>query len=165
MPETDDNGDYAPLYSRRERMRIALMLAAIIAPILLISHFWLIPWISTYAEFANCYSYGNINGLQLLLKLAFVYLPLSFAIILILLTGRRCIRIIRARQDPLPGEKVLRPTRYRYGMAAMILPAMVILIVIVIICFAIWGSFQADRPGRGAVPCTPEQQLKMERSS
>ncbi|MFZ9038795.1 MAG: hypothetical protein ACO3DT_12125 [Gammaproteobacteria bacterium] len=164
MPDTGGNGEYAPLYSRKERIRIALMLAVIITPIALISHFWLIPRISAYAEFANCYSYGNMDGLQLLLKVAFVYLPLSFAIFLLLLLGRRCIRIIRARQDPLPGEKVLRPTRYRYGNAALILPAVVLLIVIVITCFAIWGSFQADRLGRMAVPCTPEQRIELEQS-
>ena len=164
MPDAGGNGEYAPLYSRKERIRIALMLAVILAPIALISHFWLIPWISAYAELANCYTYGDINGLQLLLRVAFVYLPLSFAIFLLLLLGRRCIRIIQARQDPLPGAKVLRPTRYRYGNTALILPAVVLLIVIVITCFAIWGSFQADRLGSTAMPCTPEQQIKLEQS-
>ena len=42
--------DYAPLYDRRERIRLALILAAIFAPLILLSHFWLIPWISDYAR-------------------------------------------------------------------------------------------------------------------
>ncbi len=38
------------------------------------------------------------------------------------------------------------------------------LLVIVITCFAIWGSFQADRLGRMALPCTPEQRIELEQS-
>lgn len=157
--------EYAPLYSRKERVRIALSLLAIITPLLLISHFWLIPAISAYAELANCYSYGDINGVHLLLYGVFVYLPLSFAIILLLLTGRRCMRVIRAGQDPLPGEKVSRPTKYRYGKAAMIMPALILFLVVVSLGFAIWGGFQVEKLTRIVAPCNEQQLIKLKQSS
>ena len=157
--------EYAPLYSRKERVRIALLLLAIMAPLLLIAHFWLIPAISAYTELTNCDSFGDVDGVHLLLYGVFVYLPLSFAIILLLLLGRRCMRVIRAGQDPLPGEKVLRPTKYRYGKAAMIVPALVPFLVVVTVGFSIWGSFQAEKLTRIVAPCSEPQLIKLKPSS
>ena len=37
---------YAPLYSKRERIRLALIMAAVFAPLILLAHFWLYPAIS-----------------------------------------------------------------------------------------------------------------------
>lgn len=154
--------EYAPLYSRKERIRIAVMLMLIVVPLLLVSQFWLIPGISDFTAVANCVFVGGVNGVQLLLYGVFVWMPLSFATLLLLLLGRRCIRIIRAGQDPLPGEKVLRPTKYRYGRAALLMPVLVLIIEIGMIGFATWGGFQAEKLGRTVLPCREMQPIRLE---
>jgi len=149
--------DFAPMYGKRERIRLALILAAILLPLVLITHFLVIPWITDYARYANCYQYGEYNGIELLLYGAFVAMPLSFALVLLLLLGPRSLRILRVLQDPLPGAKVLRRTRYLYGTRALLLPLMTLLLVLVMLAAAFWGSFQLDKLARYVVPCSEQQ--------
>jgi len=153
--------DYAPMAGKRERIRLALILAAVILPLALVSHWWLLPALTRYARFANCYIYGDHNGMELLIYGALVVFPLSFALILLLILGPRSLRIIRAGQDPLPGEKVLRKTRYRYGRAAMLLPAMTAILVLVCIGFSIWGGFQVDKLTGNIPPCSERQKTEL----
>ena len=89
----------------------------------------------------------------------FVFLPLSLALLIWILEGRRCIGIIRRGQNPLPEEKVLRKTRYKYGRAAMFQPIMLFLITAAIGGVSIWGGFQAEKFTRSIAPCS-EQQLQ-----
>ncbi len=56
--------DYAPLYNQRERIRLVLKLALFILPLYLLGQFWFIPWIEGYATYANCYRYGDYNGVE-----------------------------------------------------------------------------------------------------
>ena len=153
--------DYAPLYGKKERIRLALMMAAIILPLLLATHFWIIPWITNYVPYANCYQYGDYDGVELLLYAAFVGFPLLFALLLTLLLGPRSLRILRAGQDPLPGEKVLRRTRYRYGIRALPLPAVLAALLLVLLAMSLWGSFQVDKLARHVVPCSEQQKSEL----
>ena len=81
--------------------------------------------------------------------------------ILLLILGPRSLRIVRAGQDPLPGEKVLRKTKYRYGSAAMLIPAMTLFLVLVCIGFSIWGSFQVDALASNIPPCSEQQKSEL----
>lgn len=154
-------GNYAPLYSKQERIRLALLLVAIFLPLLLLSHFWIIPWITAYVPYANCYRYGDYNGVEVLLYAAFVAFPLAFALLLALLLGPRSLRILRAGQDPLPGEKVLRKTRYRHGSRALLLPAILLLLLLALLAMALWGSFQVDKLAHHVVPCSEQQKSEL----
>lgn len=153
--------NYAPQYGKKERIRLALMLAAIILPLLGLTHFWIIPWISEYVPYANCYQYGGYNGVELLLYAAFVAFPLAFALLLALLLGPRSLRILRAGQDPLPGEKVLRRTGYRYGLKALLLPVTLLVLLLALLGMSLWGSFQVDKLARHVVPCSEEQKSEL----
>ena len=150
--------DYAPLYSKRERIRLALILAAVFLPLLLFAHYCFIPWISAYVPNANCYQYGDHDGLELLIYGVFVAIPLFFALVLLLLLGPRSLRIVRTGQDPLPGEKVLRKTRYRYGIKALLVPLTLLIMLLALVGMSIWGSFQVDKLTSHIVPCS--EQLK-----
>ncbi|MCP4386958.1 MAG: hypothetical protein GY802_01570 [Gammaproteobacteria bacterium] len=99
---------FAPLYSTRERIHLVLKILAVVAPVYLLAQFWLFPWLQNYASFANCHRYGNINGVQLLMYGVFVFIPLSLALLIWLLESKRCLRILRIGQNPLP----LRPGCY-----------------------------------------------------
>ena len=152
-------GEFAPLYTTRERIRLVLKILAVAAPVYLLSQFWLFPWLQNYASFANCYIYGDITGAHLLMYGVFVFIPLSLALLIWLFEARRCLKILRVGQNPLPGEKVLRKTRYRYGRAAMIQPFVLFLAIAVLIGASVWGGFQAEKINRMVKPCS-DQQLK-----
>ncbi len=152
---------FAPLYSTRERIHLVLKILAVVAPVYLLAQFWLFPWLQNYASFANCHRYGNINGVQLLMYGVFVFIPLSLALLIWLLEGKRCLRILRIGQSPLPGEKVFRKTRYRYDRAAMIQPFVLLLAIAVLIATSVWGGFQAEKITRMIKPCSDQQLQQM----
>lgn len=135
--------DFAPLYSIRERISIAFKLLAVAAPVYLAGFYWLFPWLENYAQSANCDYLGGISGLQLLVYGIFVGIPLSMALLVWLIDGSRSIRVWRLGQTPLPGEKVLRKTRYRYGAAARLRPVAVFAVILSLIGAAVWGGSQA----------------------
>ncbi len=82
-----------------------------------------------------------------------------------LLFGPRSLRIIRAGQDPLPGEKVLRKTRYRYGKMAWLTPIFMFVFVVIFIGMAIWGAPQAEQISRDPAPCSEQQQRELNERS
>jgi Flp pilus assembly protein protease CpaA len=94
---------------------------------------------------------------QLLLYGVFVGAPLSCALVILLLEGRRSYKVIRIGQNPLPGEKVLRKTKYRYGVAARVQPAALFAIMALLVGVSIWGSFQAQKLSRNITPCNDNQ--------
>ena len=153
--------DYAPLYSKRERLLLILKLALVLGPIYLLSEYVFLPWLGNYASYANCYQYGDYNGVQLVMYGVFVGIPLSSALLVLGLYGPRCIRILRSGQDPPPGERVLRKTRYRRGKMALIGPVFLLLTLAAFGGIAVWGSFQAEKISRDPVPCRDEQKLEL----
>lgn len=157
--------DYAPLYSKAERLRLVLRMLLIFGPLFVLGQYWFVPWIGHYARFANCYDYGGINGVEVLMYGVFVGIPLSTALMLILLLGWRSIRILRSGQDPLPGEKVLRRTRYRYGKMALITPAGLVLMVLIFVGMAFWGAPQAEKISRDPPPCSDQQRHQLNQES
>jgi len=149
--------DFAPEYSKRERVTLILKLLVLCILLLLVTQFWLIDWLTAYVITANCQVYGNFNGMQLLLYGLFVGTPLSLALVLLLLEGRHSLRILKLGQNPLPGEKVLRRTRYKYGNAARVQPLVLFAIMLLLLGISIWGSSQAEKMSRFIPPCSDSQ--------
>ncbi|MDH3389958.1 MAG: hypothetical protein OEN02_18890 [Gammaproteobacteria bacterium] len=156
--------DHAPEYTRRERIVLAAKLGVALLLVYLLAQFWLLERISGYVEIANCLRYGDLNGMQLLLYGIFVISPLSLAALILALEGRRCIRVLRIGQNPLPGAKVLRKTRFKYGNAARVQPTLLFAVLLVLAGFALWGSFQVEKINRMIPPCSSEQLLELEKS-
>ncbi|MGB2337446.1 MAG: hypothetical protein ACPH5V_09050, partial [Alcanivorax sp.] len=114
--------EWAPQYSKAERIRLLLFHAAWALPLFLLTEFFFFPWFERYMETAHCHHYGSLNGLELVIYSLFIGLPLGLALVVLAIEGRHSLQILRLGQSPLPGEKVFRPTRYVYGNRARIKP-------------------------------------------
>ena len=144
---------YAPEYTKSERIRIALKLLAWTLPIFLGAKVWFFDWLAEFAKNANCYNYANINGVHFVFYGLFVFMPLSLAIVLFLVEGRRSIKVLKLGQNPLPNEKVFRPTKYKYGAAAKVQPLLLIFIIMFLTGLSVWGGFQAHKLTKAIKPC------------
>jgi hypothetical protein len=154
---------FAPEYSKRERILMVVKAIAVVLPIYLLAQFWFIDWLGVYAATAHCRQYGNINGMQLLLYGLFVFMPLSFVLLIGLLEGKRAIRVLRLGQNPLPGEKVLGRRKYRYGNAARIQPIGLLTVLVILVGISIWGYFHAEKISRMIPDCSEEARQELAR--
>lgn len=154
-------GEFAPLYSTRERIAIVAKILAVAAPVYVAGFYWIFPWLRRYAQTASCDRFGAFNGLELLLYGLFVGMPLSMAVLVWLIEGRRSLRVWRLGQSPLPGEKVLRKTRYRFGTAARIRPLATFVIVALLAGIAIRGGIEARDLARQIGPCAESAHSRM----
>ena len=145
--------EFAPLYSTRERILILAKILAVAVPVYLAGYFGLFPWLESYAPIANCDYIGEYTGMQLLAYGVLCGIPLSMALLVWLIEGSRSIRVWKLGQSPLPGEKVLRKTRYRHGAAARLRPAIVFAVVLLLVGAAVRGGFQANRLIVAVGPC------------
>jgi hypothetical protein len=145
--------EFAPLYSTRERILMACKLLAVAAPVYLAGYYWLFPRLERYAQIANCDYFGRFSGLELLVYGVFSGIPLSMALLVWLIDGSRSIRVWKLGQSPLPGEKVLRKTRYRYGAAARLRPVAVFALVVLLISAAVLGGFKGRELVAEIGPC------------
>ena len=157
--------EFAPLYSTRERIRLVAIMGAAVIGFYLFGEFWLEPFVFRYAQFANCYQYGAFNGVEVLWYSGLVGLPLSVTVVFAIMLVPGSLRAIRARQYPPPGEKVLRPTRYRRGGQALILPVVQLFIILFMLGVSVLGGLQAHEMTRQIEPCSDEQRLELGRES
>lgn len=137
--------EFAPEYSKKERVILLLKHMAWAIPLFAITKYHFLPWFEVYAENAHCYRYGNITGTDLVFYGLFVGLPLLFAIALFLLEGTNSIKIIRLGQNPLPGTKVFKPTKYTYGFRAKLKPFFLIISMVFFVGLAIKGVYSASQ--------------------
>jgi hypothetical protein len=145
--------DFAPLYTTRERLWLALKMLAVAIPVYVAGYYGLFPWLRRYAETANCDRFAAFSGLELLLYGLLVGSPLSMAGLIWLIEGRHSLRVWRLGQSPLPGEKVLRRTRYRFGVRARIRPLVVFSMIALLAGIALRGGFLAAELVREIGPC------------
>jgi len=152
--------EIAPEYTKKERIIVLLKVVSWCLPLYILAEFWFFDWLSGYAENANCYKYGSVNGVHFLMYGVFTLMPLSLAVILFLFEGRRSIKILKLGQNPLPGEKVFRPTRYKYGNSAKVQPVIVLVALVFIVGMSVWGGFQAHEITKEVKPCLTPMKLK-----
>ena len=136
--------EFAPEYTKPEKLRIFALHLAWAIPVFIIAKFWLMPWFDEYADRAHCYDYGFVTGTQLVLYAGFVGIPISFALIIFAFEGIRSLRVIRLGQNPLPGEKVFRTTKYKYGVRARVQPVIVLLLFAALLGLSVKGMFSVD---------------------
>ena len=116
-------------------------------------------WLGEYAKVAHCYEYGPIKGTHLIMYGLFVGLPFTLATLLFVLEGVKAIKVIKVGQFPLPGQKVVKPTKYKYGNAARISGALLIAAVMFLFGLAAWGFVQAKEITRDIKPCEINQSV------
>jgi hypothetical protein len=148
----------APEYTRREKMALLVKHLAWAAPLFAVTKFWFLPWFKAYAQNAHCQDYGYFTGMHVVFYFVFVFLPIGSALAIFAIEGRRCIKVIQVGQNPLPNEKVLRKTKYKYGSRAKIQPYAVLLILLFMLGLGIRGIFWANEiiydPNNKQVVCS-----------
>ena len=131
--------EFAPEYTKRERIILMLKHAAWVIPLFAITKYIFFPWFDVYVENAHCYKYGNITGTEIVLYGLFVGLPALSAVLLLLFEGANSIKILRYGQSPLPGEKVFMPTKYVYGFRAKLKPLFLFITIVFFLGLAVKG--------------------------
>lgn len=141
MPAKQTGIGYAPEYTTKERINIILKALAWAVPLFATLKFWFFPWLKQYSANAHCYQYGNFTGLHIIFYGLFIGLPLLMACMLLILEGKRSINIIKLGQSPLPGEKVLSPTKYIYGTQAKLKAYLFFAIMLLVLGLSVQGYF------------------------
>ena len=137
--------EFAPEYTKRERIILMLKHAAWVIPLFAITKYIFFPWFDVYAENAHCYKYGNITGTEIVLYGLFVGLPALSAVLLLLFEGANCIKILHYGQSPVPGEKVFKPTKYVYGFRAKLKPLFLFIAMVFFIGLSVKGFYSASQ--------------------
>ena len=144
--------EFAPEYSRRERLVLLARTLAWALPLFALTKFGFLPWFARYTDNARCLEYGQVTRSELVFHGVFVGLPLLVAILLLLFEGRDAVRTIRLGQHPLPGQKVFRRTRYTYGLRAKLKACLVFALVACCIGLAAGGAVSARQAGKAVKP-------------
>ncbi|MCW3107700.1 MAG: hypothetical protein JWQ09_2206 [Segetibacter sp.] len=145
--------EYAPLYSNSERLKLLVIHVCCLIPCFLFSQFYFFPTFKEFSEHAECHEIASINGVKLVFFGLFVGLPLVLAFSLFLLEGLRSIRAFKAAQHPPPNEKTFTLTPYKYGRAAKVTATIPFLFILFLLCFCVWGGYQANSLTKVVKPC------------
>jgi hypothetical protein len=131
--------EYAPQYTRQERIRQVLWMLPVAAFVLLGFKYGIESRYKDFVDHVNCRTVLGVSGVRVLFYGLFVGLPLLIAatvgpfIILPALAG------IRARQYPAPGRKVRGQVKIRRGRAAVVRAWLEIAAVGLFVLIALWG--------------------------
>jgi len=136
--------EYAPEYSKREKVVLFVKYCGLMTAVLLFTLFSIAPSVSNFMAVSHCFNYAGFSGVQILFYGLFVAAPLTLLLIIGVIEGPRNVRIMRLGQSPLPTEKVLRPTKYVYGRKAKIRPVLLLLALVLILVFSIQGVYWAN---------------------
>lgn len=132
--------DYAPQYSLKTRVYIALLLAVIA----LVGGWWIYarlePWLNHLGNDALCQSFLGLSTLTWLCYGVLVGMPASAALLVGVLVLPVARRGVVSRQFPPPGQKVLRCTRIRRGRPALVISLIPYAVVILLVVVALWGA-------------------------
>jgi len=129
----------APEYTKRERITLFITYFSIGLPVLALFKYWFLPRMETFGEAAHCYDFGWFNGVQLMFYGVFVGIPLSLAIMLLVLEGKRLILVYKHKQTPPPGYKVFKPTEYTYGNKALFQPVLFSIVCVSLLVLSMHG--------------------------
>ncbi len=158
FPENKYTSDpsYSPEYTQKEKITMLFKYGAWMFLFYICFKYYFLPWLKDYASSTHCYSYGlgYISGAHFIWYGAFTLLPLTIALFLFLLEGKRSIKVLKIGQNPLPNEKMFSSTKYKYGIAAKIQPSVILLMILFLICLSVWGSFQAPELIKLSKPCS-----------
>lgn len=144
---------YAPEYSREERIQFIIKELIWAAPLYLLCQFWFFDWLAEYSEHAHCYFYGPITGVHLVMYGLFCLMPFSFGVMFFQMLGKDALETINVGQHPLPNKKVFSKTQYVYGARAKLKGYAVVLCIACFFLFSIWGITAAKKITSDVKPC------------
>jgi hypothetical protein len=135
--------EYAPLYTRSERLRFAIPGLVLGATLILLGKYWLSPWFSQFVASAPCSNVMGVRAVVILWYGLFVALPLFGSLLVGYALGMHGYRILRDGQAPPLNQKVFRPTRIMRGSVAKRIGYLQLFAFVPFLVIATWGSFQA----------------------
>lgn len=153
---SDEPRDYAPEYTRAERLRAFLPLLALALAALALLHLWLLPAWRAFVEDAPCRTLWGVDGVTVVWHGAFVGLPLLAGLLTAAFFLPRGLRILRDGQLPPRGEKVFRRTPYVRGPRARVMGWMHALACLPFLGLALWGLPQARALSARTAPAAVE---------
>ncbi|MBU1235421.1 MAG: hypothetical protein KJ634_00040 [Gammaproteobacteria bacterium] len=143
-PQSSASSEFAPLYSKAERIRLVLIWGAIWLLAVAFLKLWFFPAFKQYVEVAPCTTVFGFDGVAVLFFGVFVGIPVISAMLVGGIFGVTGYKVLRDGQFPPIGEKVLRPTRIRKGWQSRLLGYLHFLPVVLFLTLAVWGGFQAE---------------------
>ncbi len=142
MPEQE----YAPLYSRHERIRIALSYLLIVLIIAIAGEFYIIPWLTEFISKIHCKEFYGVQGVVVMIYGLFVGVPLLIMLMMQPVTSVYAVKIIRDAQIPPKNKKVFRKTKIIKGQKAKLRGWFLLLFLpLVFIAVIAWGYLAADQ--------------------
>ena len=141
----DNTEDFAPEYSKKEKL---YLLAKYLVPagfFIVFMEYYLLPKFEFYVENIGCYDYNWFTGYELVFYGLFSGFPLVLAVVLFYIEGFRSLKVIELNQNPLPNEKVWKPTKYSYGFRAKIKPLAFLFTLFVLFILGVFGAYKAHK--------------------
>ena len=152
--------EYAPMYTKKERMTLLYKNLLWFIPTLLFLKLWFFPAFEVYVDNANCYYYGKFTGVHVVFYGILVFMPMTYALALALFAGGRAFKVFRLGQFPLPNEKVFKLTRYKYGLVAKLYSLTIFMAIALLVSASINGIFSAQELTKTVRPCAANKSLK-----
>lgn len=140
-----EEAEFAPEYSRAERIRMALWAVLGGGIAIAIVKLWLVPAISAFGINALCTDVFGYDGITVLFYGLFVGMPFLLGVLVVAILGTRGYKILRDGQAPYFGEKVLRPTRIQRGRKAKLNGALHFAACVPMLLLSLWGVPEVDR--------------------
>jgi hypothetical protein len=133
-----EQGEYAPEYTRAERIRHVVPWAIVVLAI--IAYLWCLLWLLQFVS-VHCRTVFGVNGSAVLFYGVFPGIPLVLALLIGIAFGPMGWRGIKARQFPPPGQKVYRRTKIKKGWLAVVQAAALMVLPLLLI----GGSWVANQ--------------------
>ena len=135
--------EYAPEYSRAERVRHVVIGIAVGALVVAASKLWFLPLLREFAATAHCRGVFGLNGIAVLFYGVCVGLPLFLALFG-LVFWRRGLNILRQGRTPPLGQKMYRRTPVIRGAKARLIGYAHLFFVALLFGFVAYGAFVAQ---------------------
>ncbi len=134
MPE--DQADlYAPLYSKKDRLKQVMWLLIGAIPLLFLVKLVFNPWLQNMEQ-SFCKEWMGFSGMELNF---FAIMLMLYAMLLgfLLVFVRQIIQIKKSGQFPLPGAKTMSLTKIAYGKQALIKPMIGLALILVLLVWSV----------------------------
>lgn len=134
IPE-DQVHRYAPLYTKKDRLKQVMWLLIGAIPVLLFVKFIFNPWVQNMEQ-NFCKEWMGISVFELHF---FGMMLMLYATILgfLVVCVRQIIQIKKSGQFPLPGKKTMSLTKIVYGKRALIKPVIGLVLIIVLFIWSV----------------------------
>lgn len=142
-PEHQKDEEYAELYTRRERVKYAVVGLVSYLSVAALGKWWLFPALRAFSKVSICYEVGGISGTALLLYGVFIGMPAIISLVVGVPIAAKGLRSIKSGQYPPPGTKTFKLTKIRRGKDARLIGYGKMFPLIIMTALTLWCAWQA----------------------